>query len=270
MGLRDQPALSDMQGPLIRKAEGKIHGADLRAENISGHVQQLFFLLVNRLSSPWLSSEPVAWCKHRNVLHQGLASVLFTVLEKEFPPSLFYLCIEHRRKQSRRCWENLRMHIHFLNFLLNASFVEFLPPSHWCSGIEEWELVLSHRHLVWGGQNFHQSSVQTSPTSCFRSKLPSLGFRNNLSDMSMDSSQLYCILVVFILLLCCCGFIRLENGNLTIKEGDGSPSAEDLYKWPRVHSQLDTIIFHNQECSPVKGMEVKWRGNLPCTLLHCG
>lgn len=138
MGLRDQPALSDMQGPLIRKAEGKIHGADLRAENISGHVQQLFFLLVNRLSSPWLSSEPVAWCKHRDVLHQGLASVLFTVLEKEFPPSLFYLCIEHRRKQSRRCWENLRMHIHFLNFLLNASFVEFFAP---------FSLMLWHRGM---------------------------------------------------------------------------------------------------------------------------
>lgn len=52
MALRDGPAPSDMQGPLMRKAEGKIHSADLRAENVSGPVQQLFFLLVNRLSSP--------------------------------------------------------------------------------------------------------------------------------------------------------------------------------------------------------------------------
>lgn len=52
MALRDGPAPSDVQGPLMRKAEGKIHSADLRAENVSGPVQQLFFLLVNRLSSP--------------------------------------------------------------------------------------------------------------------------------------------------------------------------------------------------------------------------
>lgn len=121
----------DMQGPLIRKAEGKIHSADLRAENVSGPVQQLFFPLVNRLSSPWLSSEPVAWCKHHNVLHQGLASVLFTVLEKEFPrspPSLFYLCIEHGRKQSRRCWDNFwDAHPTFWIFFLMLPLSSFHP-----------------------------------------------------------------------------------------------------------------------------------------------
>jgi len=132
------------------------------------------------------------------------------------------------------------------------------------------KLVLSHRHLGRGGQAFHQRPAQTSPTRCFSSKLSSLDFRINLSEIKTGSSQLYYTLVVFILLFCYSGFRRLEKVDLTTNR-EGFPSSEDFYKWPRVHRQLYTIISRNQECSPVKGGgEVKQRGNLPCTLLHCG
>ena len=169
MALRDRPAPSDMQGPLIRKAEGKIHSADLRAENISGPVRQLFFLLVNRLSSPWLSSKPVAWCKHRNVLHQGLASVLFTVLEKEFSSSPLVLAIcalsteESRVEDAERIF-GMHTPLSFKCFLCRVfapfSLMLWLMVLH--RGMRE--LMLSHRHLRWGGQAFHQSPAQMSPT----------------------------------------------------------------------------------------------------------